>query len=230
MKLRLSALTLSLALGCSHPHVSASHFGWTVRYAHHTGSGDTDMLRGTHPDIIMAVLDGRGRFINETGPNALLDHATGASQLCRGSQCVPSTAAEAIAVVNETTALTAPAGATDTDIAVEFISESLEVADLHTDGARFTGAVRHSGGSFVFTVEVHWIDHAGDPTVEVAKDFFVAPLVRLGANKLVAAIRRTVGLPLMFDVRIVNAADDADHTQGEDVYRAISVGNPPPAL
>ncbi len=230
LKGTVAVLGLAITMGCSHELVLAPHTGWTLRYAHHTGTGDTVLSRGRRPDVIAALLDGRARFFVVGGPSARLDPATPTATLCQGDRCAPTTPAEALAVLTDTTGLTVPPGASESDIAVMYLNDRLEVANVHTDGARFTGAVQHPGGAYVFTVEVRWIVQPGDPTAAVATTYFVAPLRRLGAHRLVAAIQRTVGLPLLFDVRIVNSHAAGDADEGDDVYRAISIGNAPPGV
>src|SRR5437899_2429069 len=55
-------------------------------------------------------------------------------------------------------------------------------------------------------------------------------LRRLGTPRLADLIRRTAGLPLLWDVVITNARADGREDQGESVFRAAEIGNAPAAL
>jgi hypothetical protein len=110
------------------------------------------------------------------------------------------------------------------------LHEPAEVLNLQTTGARFASTVQTASGTARIVADVRWIDQQGDPAVEVVKDFFLAPLARMGAARLVDAIRAQAGLPLLWEVRIVNERPDGTTVQGSVVMRAAEMGNPPERL
>ncbi|MEI8254699.1 MAG: hypothetical protein WCJ30_03415 [Deltaproteobacteria bacterium] len=225
----VALLALSTACAARQAPPPPSHTGWTLRYTQRVGEGSTT-ARDVRPEVAMAVLDGVARMsVRERGVEARVDSARSRVELCRGA-CVAS---------DQETAMLAVAGIVDLPRAMsvreeapvtERIDDPLSITNVPTQGARFVGAVQSSQGTLQFTLTVRWIDEPGERSVEVVKDFFLAPLVRMGAAQLVREVRRSVGLPLHWEIRIVTRRADGSSGEGSVVYHAAEMANPPAAL
>ena len=177
----------------------------------------------------MRVLDGRA-FIATGAAEARLEHAQRHAEFCRAGTCTAADYDAVLAAITASEDLRPAAGASEAAPVIELLLDPVEVTNIRTSGGRFVGALRGPSGSVRVTIEIRWIDHPGDLSVEVAKDFFLTPLRRLGATKLVEAIRRTSGLPLSWEVRIVNERPDGTSVEGAVAMRAAEIANPPSGL
>jgi hypothetical protein len=235
MRIGLTASTLGIAtslLACSpaRPPPPPAHTGWTLRYTQRVGEGAA-VARDVRPDVAMVVLDGAARItVRERGIEARVDPGRAEVALCHAAQCSP---------VDEQTAFLAIAGADDlpsfenspeTDPVIDRLDDPLAIVNVPTQGARMSSTVHAPMGDVRFTVEVRWIDEPGERSVEVVKRFFLAPLVRMGASRLADEIRRSSGLPLHWEVRIVTQRRDGSSGEGSVVFHAAEMGNPPAAL
>jgi hypothetical protein len=205
-----------------------AHTGWTLRYTQRVGEG-VSPPRDVRPDIGMRVLDGRASVATGAA-EARLDHAQRHAEFCRAGTCTAADYDAVLTAISSSEALHASPGAAETNPTVELLSDPIEVASIRTSGGRFVGGMRGPTGTVRITTEVRWIDRPGDPSVEVAKDFFLTPLQRLGAPRLVELIRQTAGLPLSWEVRIVNERPDGSSVEGAVALRAAEIANPPSRL
>ncbi len=225
------AALIALATACAarQPPPAPSHTGWTLRYTQRVGEGSTPP-RDVRPDVAMAVLDGVARIaVRERGVEARVDSVRARVELCRGT-CVATDQASAMLAVAGVEDLPRATSVREEAPVTERIDEPLSITNVPTQGARYVGALRSSQGDLRFTLNVRWIDEPGERSVEVVKDFFLAPLVRMGAASLVSELRRSVGLPLHWEVRIVTRRADGSTGEGAVVYHAAEMTNPPAAL
>ena len=211
------AHTVSLALvvglgGCSAP-----------------GEGSTTP-RDVRPDVAMAVLDGVARIVvHDRNVEARVDSVRPHVELCRGT-CTATDEETAMLSVGGVDDLAPAQDVREEPPQLERLDDPIAITNVPTQGARFTGSLQSSQGALQFTVTVRWIEEPGEHSVEVVKDFFVAPLVRMGATRLVDEIRRTSGLPLHWEVRIATRRADGTIGEGAVVYHAAELANPPAAL
>jgi hypothetical protein len=179
----------------------------------------------------MVVLDGAARMTaRERGVEARVDPARADVSLCHAAECSPTDEQTAFLTVGGTEDLPSFANAHESDPQVDHLDDPMTIANVPTQGARFVSTVQAPIGDLRFTVEVRWIDEPGERSVEAVKRFFLAPLVRMGATRLVDEIRRASGLPLHWEVRIVTQRRDGSSGEGSVVYHAAEMGNPPAAL
>lgn len=216
---------------CGGAQQAPEHTGWTLRYTARVGSGSAPP-REVRPEVAMLVLDGRARItVAGSGLEARLDGAAHRAVLCQGGRCAPAAWDEALAAVTGTTEVRGPAGAVEARPVIEPAGDTEEVANVPTRGARFAGEVRGAGtGTVRVEGAVRWIEEPGERSVAVAQAFFLAPLERIGLARLAAAIRRTAGLPLAWEVRITTVGADGASAQGSVANRAAEIANPPGAL
>lgn len=226
-----SAVVLSLTAfaGCSAPRPPPppAHTGWTLRYTERVGEGSAT-ARDVRPDLGIVVLDGAARMmVRERGIEARVGDEV---SLCRQGQCAPSEEISAMLAVGGVDDLPSFPNAREDEPTIDRIDEPLAITNVPTEGARFNSVVRSGAAVLRFTVTVRWADQPGERSIETVKRFFTAPLVRMGAARLVEEIRRTSGLPLHFEVRIQTLRADGSSGEGSVVYHAAEMGNPPAAL
>jgi len=218
-----------IGCGARLPLPPPAHSGWTLRYTQRVGEGSATP-RDVRPDVAMAVLDGAARIaVRERGLEARVDTVHSRVELCRAA-CAATDEDTAMLALGGIDDLPAATGVREDPPQFERLDDTLAITNVPTQGARFTGALQSSQGALHFTVTVRWIEEPGERSVEVVKDFFTAPLIRMGAAQLVEQIRHTVGLPLHWDVRITTRRADGSTGEGAVVYHAAELANPPAAL
>jgi hypothetical protein len=224
----IAAWVALVACAGQRPPPTAAHTGWTLRYTQRVGEGSTPP-RDVRPEVAMAVLDGRAR-ITVADREGRVEHATQRADLCRAGACSAARFADVLATLNAVDELSEAQGLAEDAPSIETQSDPVEIANVPTSGARFVGTVHAAPGLLRVQVDVRWIESAGEASVEVVKDFFLAPLERIGARSLASRIRETAGLPLHWEVRMQQARANGSTAEGAVVFHAAELGNTPAAV
>lgn len=203
------------------------HTGWSVRYAERVGTSDRALEVG--PGLTLHVLDGEARAAvvarDRSARWRAADPTT--AERCTAGRCAPATRVDALCALAGLDTLAAPPALTEQAPTVQRTDDDEVIAGVRTRGARFATALVGPGARIALEVEARFIADPAEPSAAAAREFFLAPLRRLGAEGMVAHITATVGLPLRWEARVTRyPADGAEPVVGVTVYRVAELANP----
>ncbi len=220
------------AFGCSGARPEPPHHtGWSLRYTERSGNSDRPL--GVGPELTLQVLDGRARAaVVGRGRSARWSAASPAeAEACTEGRCAPAPRLDALCALGGLEALSPPPGLVERSPTVRRVTEESVVVGVRTEGARFVTALQGNGRRIALEVEVRWIASPDDPSAAAAREYFLAPLRRLGAVGMVGHVTATVGLPLLWEARVTTfPPDGGEPVVGVTVYRAAELANAPAAL
>ena len=221
----LAGLTLTACSAAGPP--PPQHTGWSIRYTERAGTSDRPLEVG--PALTLHVLDGEARGAavarNRSARWRAADPAS--AERCAEGRCAPSPRVDALCALAGLDALAAPPNLTEQSPTVQRTDDDEIIAGVRTRGARFVTALVGPGTRLALEVETRFIADPSDPSAAAGREFFLAPLRRLGADGMVAHITATVGLPLRWEARVTRyPADGTEPVVGVTVYRAAELANP----